>query len=116
MGVSAPQYALGADDADHTIVLVVTATASGQSATARSAPLTIRARPVPQSVVAPTVTGTPTRGRTLNAGTGTWTNDPGRFGYQWLRCDGAGCHEIAGATADAYVLTGPTRASPSPSS
>jgi hypothetical protein len=51
------------------------------------------------------VTGTAVRGRTLQAGAGTWTNDPGRFGYQWLRCDGAGCQVIPGATADGYGLT-----------
>ena len=94
-----------ADDADHTIVLVVTATTPGQSATAQSAPLAIRARPVPRAVGAPTVTGTAKRARTLRAGTGTWTNAPTRFSYQWLRCDGASCQEIAGATADSYLLT-----------
>ena len=99
------QYALGADDADHAIVLFVAATTPGQSAAAHSAPLAIRARPVPRSVDAPAVTGTAIRARTLHAGTGTWTNSPGRFGYQWLRCDGANCQEIAGATADAYLLT-----------
>ena len=51
------------------------------------------------------MSGAAIRGRTLNAGTGTWTNNPTRFGYQWLRCDGADCREIAGATAAAYVLT-----------
>ena len=86
-------------------MLFVTATTPGQSATARSAPLAIRARPVPRSVVAPTVTGIAARARTLTAGTGTWTNAPSRFSYQWLRCDGAGCQEIAGAAADGYVLT-----------
>ena len=30
---------------------------------------------------------------------------PPEFGYQWLRCNGADCQEIAGATTDAYVLT-----------
>jgi hypothetical protein len=51
------------------------------------------------------VTGSAIRAQTLRAGTGTWTNSPSRFGYQWLRCDGASCREIAGATADAYALT-----------
>jgi subtilisin family serine protease len=102
---SGPDYALSADDAGHDIVLVVTATTPGQSAVASSAPLAIRARPVPLPVAAPTVSGTPTRGRTLSAGTGTWNNGVTRFGYQWKRCSGAGCQEIAGATGDRYLLT-----------
>ena len=104
VGSGSPQYTLDADDADHTIVLVVAATTPGQSATARSAPLTIQSRPVPRSIVAPAVTGTAIRGRTLTADPGTWT-DSTRFSYQWLRCNGTSCQEIAGATGDTYVLT-----------
>ena len=105
MGDGWQRYTLSGADVDHTLVLVVAATVPGQSASARSAPLAIRARPVPRSVAVPTVTGTAKRTHTLQADSGTWTNDPSRFAYQWLRCDGAGCQEIAGATADAYVLT-----------
>ena len=50
------QYALGADDTDHAVVLFVTATTPGQSAAAHSAPIAIQARPVPRSVGAPAVT------------------------------------------------------------
>ena len=53
---SGSRYTLAADDAGHDIVLVATATTPGQSATASSAPLAIRSRPVPLSVAAPTVT------------------------------------------------------------
>lgn len=49
--------------------------------------------------------GTAARGRTLTAAAGTWSNDPDRFGYQWLRCDGGDCREIGGATGNGYVLT-----------
>jgi hypothetical protein len=105
VGDGSPRYTLGADDADHAIVLVVAAVTPGQSATAQSDPLTVRARPVPRSLAAPAVNGAAIRGRTLSAGTGTWTGDPTRFGYQWLRCNGASCEEIAGATGDTYTLT-----------
>ena len=43
-------YTLTEDDVDHTIVLFVTATTPGQSATAQATPLAIQARPVPRSV------------------------------------------------------------------
>ena len=99
VGDGGARYPLTDGDVDRTIVLVVAATTPGQSATARSAPLTIRARPVPRSVVAPAVTGTAVRGRTLHAGTGTWSNDPNRLSYQWLRCDGAAARRSAAPPA-----------------
>ena len=92
-------------DTGYTIALVVTATTPGQSATAGSTVLTVKPRPVPGAVVVPTVTGDARRGSTLHAGVGTWTENPTRFGYQWQRCNGADCQDIAGAIGDAYTLT-----------
>jgi hypothetical protein len=105
VGDGGAHYTLTAEDADHTVVLVVTASTPGQTATAQSTPLPIQARPVPRSTVAPTVTGTAKRAATLHAGTGTWANGPSQFGYQWQRCDGGTCQDISGATSDGYVLT-----------
>jgi hypothetical protein len=104
VGDGGSRYTLNAQDEGRTIVLVVVATAPGQSATAQSAPLAIRARPVPRSLTAPVVTGTTMRGRTLKAGAGTWSNNPDRYSYRWQRCDGGDCREIGGATGDSYVL------------
>ena len=47
----------------------------------------------------PTISGTAQVGQTLTATTGTWTNSPTSFTYQWNR---AGT-PIAGATASTYV-------------
>ena len=87
-------------------MLVVAATTPGQSATARSAPLAIR-RPA-----GPALRRRPGRDRHRDRAARTLTRRhrdvdqrPDRFSYQWLRCDGASCQEIAGATGDAYVLT-----------
>ncbi|HEX5617208.1 MAG TPA: hypothetical protein VFX51_02240, partial [Solirubrobacteraceae bacterium] len=100
-----PRYTLDAQDAGRAIVLAVTATVPAQRTTAQSAPLAIRARPVPRPVSAPAVSGSAVRGRTLTASAGTWSNDPDRFRYQWLRCDGDDCRSIGGATDVRYVLT-----------
>ena len=42
----------------------------------------------------------------LNASTGTWTNGPSGYSYQWQRCGagGSGCAAIAGATSSSYQL------------
>jgi hypothetical protein len=67
----------------------------------------IHAGLLPQSTAAPTVTGTPAHGQTLTATTGTWTNSPTGFSYEWQRCSAAGssCTPIAGATGSSYTPT-----------
>lgn len=51
--------------------------------------------------------GNPQPGVTYTADPGTWENrdDTVPFAYQWLRCDGDTCDEIAGATNQDYVAT-----------
>lgn len=61
----------------------------------------------PTNTARPTISGTPVVGQTLTATTGTWGGTaPISYAYQWQRCDGAGtnCTNIAGATAQTYVL------------
>ena len=43
-------------------------------------------------------------GSTLTASTGTWSNSPTRYGYQWQDCASNGCTNIAGATGQSYTL------------
>lgn len=60
----------------------------------------------PANTKAPTVTGTAREGQTLSAGTGTWSNTPTSFTYQWQRCasDGTSCGNITAATSKTYKL------------
>lgn len=105
VGDGESRYRAVADDAGKTLVLVITAAWNDQTATARSTPLAIQARPVPGVTVAPAVSGIARRGQTLIAATGTWTNNPTGYALQWLRCANGDCAAIASATSDRYTLT-----------
>lgn len=61
---------------------------------------------VPVNSAVPTITGTPEEGKTLTDVHGTWSNSPSGFSYQWQRCNSEGVfiENIAGATAQTYVL------------
>ena len=53
----------------------------------------------PVNTVAPVASGTLTVGSTLSCTTGTWTNSPTSYAYQWQR----GGTNISGATASSYL-------------
>ncbi|HET7045833.1 MAG TPA: hypothetical protein VFI37_13370 [Gaiellaceae bacterium] len=55
----------------------------------------------------PVVTGTAAVGRTLQATTGNWDNNPTKYAYSWERCDNgkpSSCDAIKGATHSTYKL------------
>jgi hypothetical protein len=54
----------------------------------------------PSNTAPPTVTGTPHPGQTLTCSSGSWTNSPTSFAFQWNR-DGT---PIAGATGQSYSV------------
>ena len=54
----------------------------------------------PANTAAPAISGTPGAGSLLSCSTGTWTNAPTSFSYQWMR-DG---QNIAGATSQSYLI------------
>lgn len=60
----------------------------------------------PANTALPTISGSATQGSTLSASTGTWTNSPTSYGYQWQRCNAGGgaCQNVTGATTFAYLL------------
>jgi fibronectin type 3 domain-containing protein len=87
--------------------VVVTATNAGGSSSATSAPTAVVAGISPTNTAAPTISGTPQQGQTLTANPGTWSGtQPIGYAYRWRHCDGAGagCSDIAGATAQTYTL------------
>ena len=87
----------------------VTPTASGQATLTQTqvgAPLS-----APVNMRPPSISGTPTVGRTLTATSGTWSGTaPIGYAYQWQRC-GAACAAIAGARTSTYRVTSTDRGS-----
>ncbi|MBV9819337.1 MAG: hypothetical protein JOZ07_13465 [Solirubrobacterales bacterium] len=63
--------------------------------------------PAPTPSLVPSITGNAVVGATLTARTGTWTNHPMSYQYQWSRCSSTGtnCTRVAGATSMAYRAT-----------
>jgi hypothetical protein len=60
---------------------------------------------VPVNSVLPAITGTANIGSVLTCSTGTWTNTPTSYTYQWQRDDGTGTYaNIGGATSNTYTV------------
>src|SRR5690242_18692392 len=60
----------------------------------------------PGNTAPPAITGTAQESHSLAASTGSWSNNPTSFAYQWRRCDSSGnaCSDILGANSSAYTL------------
>lgn len=103
-GATFNTYKPVAGDVGKTLTCEVTASnsaASVVSASAATAAVTA-ASVAPINTVAPAVTGTTVVGNTLSATTGTWSNGPTGYTYQWYWADTNAA--ISGATASTYVL------------
>jgi len=59
----------------------------------------------PVNTAPPTIVGNATAGSTLSASTGSWTNAPTSFGYQWQRCPGGGSCSATPVISSTYALT-----------
>jgi hypothetical protein len=100
-------YTLTTADVGFTIRAAVTATNGAGFATQPSVPTGVVGTNPPVNTVAPTVTGTPRDGGTLQATDGSWTGlVPFTTTYEWWRCNAAGasCSLVAGRTASSYAL------------
>ena len=104
-GATATAYTLGVAD-EYTLVRVrVRAANPDASISAASAPSSIVRDSPPASTSAPTITGTPQRTFTLDAGQGTWTGIGNTYAYRWQRStDGTTWSDIAGAGDTSYTL------------
>ena len=106
---TAANYTLVVADVGSTVRVTVTASNAGGSASASSSQTAVvSAAPVPPpaNTLLPAVSGSAQEGQTLSATTGTWSNSPTGYAYQWRRCDSSGgaCADIGSATAANYTL------------
>ena len=100
-------YVPVAGDVGKTIQVVVTATNNNGSTPATSnQTAAVTNVPPPANTVLPAVSGTAQQGQTLSSSTGTWTNSPTGYAYQWQRCNSGGtsCSNISAATSQTYLL------------
>ena len=110
-GATGATYLLGAADVGSTVRVSVTArnaAGSGSATSARtgtvSGPIVPPPPPTPPvNTAPPTISGSATEGGTLSASTGTWTNTPTSYGYQWQRCNTGACQNV-GAPTSTYLL------------
>jgi hypothetical protein len=58
----------------------------------------------PVNTALPKISGTTDVGSMLTASTGSWTNGPTSYGYQWRDCASGSCTNINGATSSSYTL------------
>ena len=102
LSATSSTYLLTVTDGGTSVTCAVTASnLSGASTPAISNSLAIPGIPV--NSVAPVISGVATVGNTLTCTTGTWSNTPTAYNYQWKRSGIA----VSGATNNTYLLTAP---------
>jgi hypothetical protein len=108
-GATASSYVVTGSDLGGTVRVVVTAANQVGSTEAASAPTGVIGGPPPPpaNVTPPVVSGSSIEGQTLATSTGSWTESPVSFAYQWQDCNASGghCSTIAGAAAASLTLT-----------
>ena len=101
-GATSATYVATSDDEWQDITVTVTASSVGYTSWTRTTATAVTVSAgVIGSLTVPRITGTARVGSTLRGTTGTWTNTPDTYDYQWYR-DG---ELIDGETEITYVLT-----------
>ena len=108
-GATGTTFVPTAADVGGYLQLTETATNAGGSATQYSqfvGPIMDPASvvPPPANTSLPTLSGSAQQGGVMTATNGGWTDNPGTFAYQWVRCTRT-CAAIPGATGGAYAVT-----------
>ncbi|HEX4187041.1 MAG TPA: S8 family serine peptidase [Solirubrobacteraceae bacterium] len=107
-GAATAGYVVKTTDLGMTLRAAVTAWNSAGSSSPAGSEHTPVVQPgsVPVNGGPPAISGTPKTGQTLTASTGSWSESPTGYSYQWQRCDssGAKCAAIEGAPSGTTYL------------
>ena len=112
-GATSVTYTLQSSDVGDTIESVVTAHNAGGATPATSAQTAAVSSSgsggdpnVPANTAQPSVSGDLEQGQVLTTTSGSWSNSPTFYTYQWEDCNlqGQACTAISGATASTYTL------------
>jgi hypothetical protein len=106
-GAAATTYTLQASDVGKYVSVTVTASNTGGHTSVNTASVGPVLPPPPANTELPAITGTAEQGDVLSVSSGSWSNNPTVFAYQWQECDGSGanCAAISGATSSSYALS-----------
>ncbi len=104
-GATAPTYTPITTDVRRYIRVVVTARNAGGERAAISPSVGPVSPPPPVNVSLPLFLGTPTAQSAVAVSTGSWTDSPTGYDYQWKLCDSTGenCTIISGASTSEYA-------------
>jgi Subtilase family len=99
-------YTLVAGDVGHTLRALEAASnagGTGYPAISAASAVVVGGRPV--NTARPIISGATSVGQTLSASTGSFSENPTGYVYQWQRCDsqGSNCAAIASATTQSYT-------------
>jgi hypothetical protein len=100
-------YTLVSADVGAQVIVVVTATNAGGSASAYSDHTGTVSPVAPANITAPSIDGAPYLGADLDVDDGDWSgSQPMTYSYRWQRCDAAdSCEDIDGATDGVHTVT-----------
>jgi Concanavalin A-like lectin/glucanases superfamily/NHL repeat len=104
-GATSHAYTLGPSDEGTRLQVLVYASGPGGPAHAASALTTTVQAGAPSELEAPSISGGPSVGETLQAEHGAWSGSDVQYNYQWERCSEAGaeCAQIPGAVESEYT-------------
>lgn len=105
-GATGTTYVVQTADIGSALSVFVTANNAAGTASAQSvatANVVAASVTVPQSIVRPLINGQPAVGQVLTCGTGTWSNTPSSYTYQWYDQTLSGATPISGATSSTYI-------------
>ena len=97
---SSGSYTPDGADVGNTLEVMVTAHNAGGQGSATSVASAAVEPPAPVNQTSPSIPGTPQQGVAVTATSGTWSNSPTSFDYQWLTCTAPNaCTDSTGAGA-----------------